>query len=120
MFPLPSRWKAVAFPTPGSHELVASLVPAASPFGNVTSVSLDANGYVSSISNPAGNTTNLVMGSGGLVESLADPRGNELSFTYDADGREASRLGRAGNLETLTRTFSPGFVAVDHTTQRCR
>ncbi|MCL2779433.1 MAG: hypothetical protein FWD73_15675, partial [Polyangiaceae bacterium] len=57
------------------------------PQGQVTTLALDANGYLASVTNPNGETTQLSHTNTGLLTSLVDARGGAHHFEYDADGR---------------------------------
>lgn len=57
-----------------------------SPFAQVTTVNLDANGYVQSIENPAQETTTVVHDSSGLITSFQTPSGRTSTYEYTTDG----------------------------------
>ncbi|MCL2726618.1 MAG: hypothetical protein FWD69_19535, partial [Polyangiaceae bacterium] len=57
------------------------------PQGQVTTLALDANGYLASVTNPNGETTHLAHTDKGLLTDLVDARGGAHHFEYDASGR---------------------------------
>ncbi|MCL2725421.1 MAG: polymorphic toxin type 34 domain-containing protein, partial [Polyangiaceae bacterium] len=59
------------------------------PQGQVTTLSLDANGYLASVTNPNGETTSLAHTDAGLLTDLVDARGGAPHFEYDSYGRLA-------------------------------
>ncbi len=73
--------------------------------GQVTTLTLDANGYVQSVASPAG-TTSFAASSHGLITGATDPNGNSRSFSYDSEDRlsVAADPPGAGGGDTLTRT----------------
>ena len=73
------------------------------PYGQQTTLTLDANGYLTSITNPASESIQLASTSGGLLTSLTDARGNTHHFTYDALGRLTRDDDPAGGFKTLAR-----------------
>ncbi|MCC6630405.1 MAG: hypothetical protein IT340_23755 [Chloroflexi bacterium] len=56
------------------------------PFGQRTTLRVDANGYLDRITNPANETVQLAYqaGGGGLLTGLTPPRGGAASFEYQA------------------------------------
>ena len=66
----------------------ASSVSITSPYGQLTTLNLDVNGYLSSVTNPGGlETTQLSHSSTGLLTDLVDPNGHAHHFEYAVDGR---------------------------------
>lgn len=57
------------------------------PDGQRTLLTLDANGYLASVTNPAGESTGFTSTPGGLLTALTTPRGDLHQFAYDALGR---------------------------------
>jgi YD repeat-containing protein len=53
----------------------------------VTTLALEANGYLASITNPHGDKTELTYTAEGLLATMKDARGNLHTNTYDAQGR---------------------------------
>jgi len=60
-----------------------------SPDGEVTTLTLNERGYLSSVSNPAGETHNFTYHEEkeGLLTSISDPKGNITTYDYDEKGR---------------------------------
>jgi RHS repeat-associated protein len=78
-----------------------------SPFGQRTELTLDTNGYLSSVTNEAGETHCMTShGDGGLLASYSYPRGDVSRFSYDAAGRLIHAEGREGGSSTLARAES--------------
>ncbi|MCW5832022.1 MAG: hypothetical protein KIS78_06165 [Labilithrix sp.] len=66
----------------------ASQVVITAPRGQVTTLALDANGYLASITNPVTTEiTQLAATTSGLLTELVDPRGHAHHFEYSGDGR---------------------------------
>ena len=64
------------------------MVTITAPFGHVTTLGLDANGYLASVTNPqTSEITELAHTSSGLLTELRDARGGEHHFKYNPDGR---------------------------------
>ena len=77
------------------------------PFGQQTTLTLDANGYLASIADPANETFQLTSTSTGLLKQLTDPRGGIHKFSYDAVGRLTKDEDPAGGFKTLARSETP-------------
>ncbi len=75
-----------------------------SPDSLRTEVTLDANGYIASLSNPAGEAHNISYTNDGLMTSFADPKGNLSTLNYDDKGRLTKDENAAGGSWTLART----------------
>jgi YD repeat-containing protein len=73
------------------------------PFGQRTSLTLDANGYLSSITNPANEVNQFVYTSTGLLTQKTDPRGNVHTMSYDANGLLIHDADPAGGFSALSR-----------------
>jgi Rhs family protein len=73
------------------------------PDGQRTSLTLDADGYLKTITNPAGEKIELAYGNEGLMETLKDRRGNIHTYAYDSLGRLVSDGNPAGGSWTLDR-----------------
>jgi YD repeat-containing protein len=71
-----------------------------SPFGQRTTIGLDANGYLSALTNPANETIHIQHDVVGLLRTLADAKGNPPhQFVYDSLGQ-------------LTRDTDPASAAI--------
>ena len=78
----------------------------AAPFGQLTALAVQGDGYLSRVTNPAGETVQLTYNSGeaeGLLATLTDPRGNVHHYLYDALGRLMRDENPAGGVKTLVR-----------------
>lgn len=74
------------------------------PDGQRTELSVDQNGYLSSIRNPAGETHKATYTPDGLMLSFTDPRGATSKMTYDELGRLIADENAAGGGWKLART----------------
>jgi YD repeat-containing protein len=86
------------------------------PFGQQTTLTVDANGYLMHITNPASETTALTSTSDGLLTSLKDPRGHTYQFTYDAQGLLTRDADPASGFQALTRADTGNLFTVDLST----
>ncbi len=86
------------------------------PFGQRTTLTLDANGYLASATNPAGETTQLMSSADGLMLTRTDPTLSSAQFTYDSLGRLIRDADGAGGFTQLTRTDSDSGSTVSLTT----
>ena len=73
------------------------------PFGQRTTFTTDANGYVNGISSPEGDVS-AVYTADGLMESWTDARGITTTFQYDTAGRLEVHDNPGPGLRTFTRT----------------
>ena len=74
------------------------------PFGQRTTLTLNADGYLASITNPAGEAHQAAYTVDGLLSTFTDPRGNSSVMTYDTLGRLIRDENAAGGFWTLSRT----------------
>jgi len=74
------------------------------PYGQRTELSLDANGYLATITNPAREAWQFEYTDGGLLNSSTDPNEYTSTYTYDNQGRLTQALNSAGGSQTLART----------------
>ncbi|MGZ5445925.1 MAG: NHL domain-containing protein [Thermoanaerobaculia bacterium] len=74
------------------------------PSGERTILTMDSNGYLSSVKNPAGETTHLTSTSGGLLSGLTRPSGASYSFNYSSLGRLGTDSDPAGGSKNLSLT----------------
>lgn len=88
-----------------------------SPYGKVTSMSLDSNGYIASVTNPASETYNMTYSSSGLMATFQKPEGQTTTFTYDADGNLTKELGAFGNFWQLLRDVNQASKPLYKTSQ---
>ena len=73
------------------------------PYGQQTTATVDANGYLATITNPNHETTSFTYGDTGLLTEVTDPNQHTTSFSYDAEGRLTLRADAAGGSDTLAR-----------------
>lgn len=73
------------------------------PFGQTTSLAVDANGFLSRITDPLGHAAIYVNAASGLLTSRTDRNGHKYSYTY-AGGRLTRTADPAGGFTTLSRS----------------
>jgi RHS repeat-associated protein len=81
-----------------------------SPAGEPTDLTVNEDGYLSSIRNPGQNRITMEYTAGGLLTELTDPRGYVHEFAYDAVGRLIRDTAPDGSFQTLSRNVSAGGV----------
>jgi len=86
------------------------------PFGDQTTLTQDANGWLNAIIDPASGDHEFVSSAGGLLATYTTPEEHAYAFTYDTDGRLERDDDPAGGFKTLTRTDVAGGWNVDVTT----
>ena len=86
------------------------------PFGQRTTLRVDADRYLASITNPAGETTRFSYVNDGLLSTFTDPNGNIYRFTYDNMGRLIRDEDPAGGFKALSRTGADTSFEVELTT----
>jgi len=91
-----------------------------SPFGQVTSTSVDFNGYINRITNPASESFHINSSPGGLIEQTTDPRGRISSYAYDNVGRLTSQSDNANFSQDFERVESVDGFTVTRTTGMAR
>ncbi len=74
------------------------------PFGQTTTLGVNADGFLSQLTSPAGEIIQMGYTSLGLLTSFTNPRGHSSSYTFDARGRLTSATDPAGATKTLART----------------
>ena len=80
------------------------------PGGQRTLLSVDADGWLSRVSNPASEEVTMSYGTGGLLTSLTDARGGLHRFEHDARGRLISDEDPDGGKQTLSHTeYDDGY-----------
>ncbi|MBT6842838.1 MAG: hypothetical protein HOA17_03450 [Candidatus Melainabacteria bacterium] len=75
-----------------------------SSYGLQTSVSLDDNGYINSVTNPESETYSMSYSKQGLLSTFTNPRGYSSSMSYDAKGRLVKDENAEGGFWSLLRT----------------
>ena len=93
-------------------------VPSAivAPGGQRTALTLDANGYLATVTNPAAETHTMSYSAEGLLQRFIDPLANPHSFTYDALGRLIKDEDPVGGSISLARTEQSNGYTVTTTT----
>lgn len=69
--------------------------------GGTTTLAIDDNGHLTSVTDPAGNATRITWNNAGLVESLTDPIEAVTRFTYD----DSHRLATTTDPDDVVQTF---------------
>jgi len=82
------------------------------PFGQHTSLSVNASGYLASIANPAGESFTSTYGGTGLLSSFTDPTSNTTTFQYDSLGRLVSDSDAVGGVAHLITTREDSVAEV--------
>jgi RHS repeat-associated protein len=87
------------------RDVDGNLIAFVAPGGQRTTISMDAYGYLASLSNPAGDNIQLTYSAdgNGLLEVLSDQRGLPHLFAYDSLGRLVRDDDPGGGYKTLTR-----------------
>lgn len=96
------------------------VVSITSPYGQISSVETDVNGYLSSISDPAGNTHSMSYSPLGLLLSYTNPNGVSSSMVFDAKGRLLSDISSAGSGLSLSSTQGPNSKRIIETSALSR
>ena len=106
------EWTTIQRDSSGNPQSITS------PFGQVTSLTLDGNGYLATVSQSNGTeneTVALNHSSAGLLQTLTDPNAQDTqsqgshthSFQYSTEGYLTSDADPIGATQTLTRTSAP-------------
>lgn len=82
------------------------------PFGHLTSLELDAAGYLSRVTNPLTNSFRFTYAKGGLLVNRTDPHGQWARFTYDERGRLIKDENAGCCASELVRTETHGTYSV--------
>ena len=90
------------------------------PFGQRTTLTVDADKYLATVKNPANEQTTLVYTPDGLLTSVTNPRTNTWLINYDELGRLTNDLDPAGGFKRLSRvdTTNSFTVAIGTALQR--
>jgi RHS repeat-associated protein len=89
-----------------------------SPFGQTTTLNVDANGFLSQVIDPAGDTEQYTNSPTGLISSRTDANGNSSTYMYDGQGRLANDADSIGGFVNLGRTNANsglGFTVAETT-----
>jgi RHS repeat-associated protein len=83
-----------------------------SPFGPTTTLAVDTNGYLASVTDAENQVTVLSHRADGLLTGMTDATGESYVFEYDAQGRLTRDADPAGGEQTLSRVdLAEGWVA---------
>jgi YD repeat-containing protein len=85
------------------------------PFGQVTSLGVDARGYLASVANPASEAHTVVADSLGLLLRFIAPKQDTTRLVYDDIGRLTQHVDAGGVVTSLARTEGQDFVEVEMT-----
>ncbi len=77
------------------------------PYGQRTTLALDANGYLATATNEAGEVHKLTYTADGLLTQYTDPRGNVESYEYNALGLFVKNVTPIGGGYAIARVDSP-------------
>ena len=87
-----------------------------SPYGQVTVLSTDSNGYIDSVTNPASETFEMTYTSSGLLLTFEKPSGVVSTMSYDTDGKLISDTSSAGSSISLNSVISQTGQTITETT----
>ena len=89
-----------AFQYSGSQILITS------PYGQISTLALDQNGYLASVTNPNNETYHVTNSSSGLLQSFFQkPLGQASQVTYDSNGFLIKDQGAGGDFISLLRQY---------------
>ena len=83
------------------------------PFGQRTELTLDANGWLASVTNPEDDTWHAAYTEKGLMTSFQDPENQTSTFTYHEDGRLQKDENASEGCKELNRIEGEKMFAVD-------
>ena len=86
------------------------------PFGQRTELTLDANGWLASVTNPEDDTWHAAYTEKGLMTSFQDPENQTSTFTYHEDGRLQKDENASEGCKELNRVEGEKMFAVDLST----
>jgi RHS repeat-associated protein len=87
------------------HDLTGDPTRIVGPFGDVTDLGANSDGYLESIANPLNEAFQIEYWPGGLLKTFTDPRGNVASYTHDANGYlETAERVSTGTSQTFERS----------------
>ncbi|MBI5710367.1 MAG: hypothetical protein HZC42_08710 [Candidatus Eisenbacteria bacterium] len=84
------------------------------PYGQRTTLALDGNGYLGSVTNPATEAITLGSSSLGLLQSFTDAMSHRYDYTYADDGRLSLDTDPAGGSQQLV----PSYQGLTRTVRR--
>lgn len=86
-----------------------------SPYGQITQLTTDANGYVDSVISPASETYEMTYSATGLLQTFEKPNGVISTMTYDSSGKLLSDVSSAGPEVNLSKTYNANGYTVTST-----
>lgn len=96
---------------------VGSPTAIVAPFGQRTTLGLDANGYLAQVSNPADESYQMSYTSDGLLTAFTDPRNNSSTISYEpGTGRLLSDTNATGAGQSLIKTILANGHEILHRT----
>ena len=98
------------------HDSASNPTKIIAPFGQQTLLTVDANGFLASITNPANESTQMSYSSAGLLQTFTNPRGKSSQYSYDAGGLLVQASDPAGGFQTFTHTDIATGYTVSKTT----
>ncbi len=98
------------------HDAAGTPTEIVSPFGQVSQLAVDNNGFLKSVTNPAGEHYEFESTPEGLLTSVTDPRGAKTTYAYDPDGRLLSETDPSNAVQILSRSVSGSTVTVTRAT----
>jgi RHS repeat-associated protein len=101
------------------HDTSGNPATIVGPFGQTTTLAVNGDGYLSSVTNPESEATHLsyASGGGGLLTTFTDAKNQDTTFTYDTLGRLTRDTDRAGGYQALDRTEGSANSEVTKTTR---
>ncbi|MCI0536987.1 MAG: hypothetical protein L0Z50_17365 [Verrucomicrobiales bacterium] len=98
------------------HDAAGNPTAIIGPYGQRTTLGVDANGFLARFSNPADEQAQFTSTSGGLLTSLTDPRGKTSTFTFDPTGRLIRDADPVGGTQDLVQVVTTNSFTVVRTT----
>jgi RHS repeat-associated protein len=97
------------------RDLAGAPAAVVGPYGQRTSLSVDANGYLATATEPAGGLESFTYSTDGLILSHADANGRASSYEYDALGRLTRDTAPDGFSLAFSRTETADGFTVQKT-----
>ncbi len=88
-----------------------------SPYGQVTNLTVDSNGYISSVINPASEAHNMTYSNDGLLLTFEKPSGVISTMTYDSKGKLLTDSSSAGSSLSLAYTQTSNGYNITETSE---
>jgi RHS repeat-associated protein len=97
--------------------VAGKVVSITSPYGQVTDIDTDTNGFISSITNPASESYAMSYSSSGSLLTFEKPNNVISTMTYDGDGKLLSDSSSAGSSTTLSKSLITNGYRVAETSE---